>query len=67
MARDFLWLGCEAGHQWVSLGGCNAACERGDLCCCSVPVNECARCGDCDYGKNREADEVRDHCRTVNI
>lgn len=48
-----------------SVGGCNAGCERGESCCCSVPVNECVRCGDCDYGDNQDAIEVRSHCRDV--
>ena len=53
----------EAGHRWVSLGGCNAGCDRD--CCCSVPVHECAVCKDCDYGDNREADEIRARCRAA--
>jgi len=48
------------GHQWKSYGGCNAGC--GYLCDCSVPVNVCAKCGDCDYGNNTEADEIRRSC-----
>jgi hypothetical protein len=47
-------------HDWQSLGGCNAGCEDG--CCCSVPVHKCARCGDCDYGENDWAIEVRREC-----
>lgn len=58
--RDFLWVGCEAGHDWHSLGGRNACCH--DECGCSVPVNICRRCGDCDYGDNAEAKEVRSEC-----
>jgi hypothetical protein len=60
MARDWLFVGCEAGHDWQSTGGCNAGCD--EACGCSVPVHICARCGDCDYGDNVEADEVRSHC-----
>ena len=60
MARDWLFVACEAGHDWQSTGGCNAGC--GDSCGCSVPVNVCTRCGDCDYGENEEADEVRSRC-----
>lgn len=48
-------------HDWCSIGGCNAAC--GSDCGCSVPVNECTRCGDCDYGKNLEADDIRAKCK----
>lgn len=50
----------EVGHRWKSLGGCNAQCECGG---CSVPVHECTVCGDCDYGNNHWAAEVRDECR----
>lgn len=60
MARDFLFVGCEKGHDWRSTGGCNADCHKN--CACSVPVNVCSRCGDCDYGENQEADEVRKSC-----
>ena len=31
--------------------------------CCSVPVHKCTRCGDCDYGENGDADEVRRLCK----
>jgi hypothetical protein len=47
-------------HDWQSLGGCNAGC--GKDCSCSVPVHECARCKDCDYGENADAGEVRREC-----
>lgn len=62
--RDFLWLGCVSGnHDWRFIGGRNADCERGAMDCgCSIPVHECARCGDCDYGDNDEADQVRANC-----
>lgn len=53
----------EEGHSWRSLGGCNAGCS--ESCGCSVPVHECSRCGDCDYGDNAEADSIRDHCREL--
>lgn len=63
--RDFIWLGCYSGnHDWRFMGGRNAGCRGGD-CGCSVPVHECAKCGDCDYGDNAEADEVRQHCEWV--
>lgn len=58
--RDFLFVGCERGHDWRSIGGCNAGCA--EWCCCSVPVNECSRCRDCDYGENEEADRIRATC-----
>lgn len=47
-------------HEWISIGGCNAMCD--DFCNCSVPVHECARCRDCDYGDNDEARDVRNRC-----
>lgn len=47
-------------HDWQSFGGCNASC--GPDCSCSVPVQECSRCKDCDYGENAEAVEVRREC-----
>lgn len=53
----------DLGHAWHSLGGCNAGCD--DDCRCSVPVNECTRCGDCDYGDNIVADEVRASCKML--
>ncbi len=52
----------EVGHSWKSLGGCNAGCEIADACSCSVPVHECERCGDCDYGENAEALEIKIAC-----
>lgn len=62
MARDYLFVTCEArGHDWVSIGGCNAGCEV-DWCCCSIPVHECSRCGDCDYGENEEAQKTKRRC-----
>jgi len=48
------------GHDWQSIGGCNAGCHA--ECGCSVPVNTCAKCGDCDYGKNDDAVETRREC-----
>lgn len=50
----------EYGHTWESYGGCNAGCS--DVCGCSVPVNVCSKCGDCDYGDNEEAETVRTNC-----
>jgi hypothetical protein len=54
----------EHGHDWQSYGGCNAGCSPD--CCCSVPVNACTKCGDCDYGDNDEADQVRKNCKELN-
>jgi hypothetical protein len=51
----------DLGHDWQSIGGCNAGCDPN--CSCSVPVNECTRCKDCDYGQNEEAAQVRRDCR----
>lgn len=48
------------GHEWMSYGGRNAGCC--DDCVCSVPVHECARCGDCDYGDNVEATRTIMQC-----
>lgn len=48
------------GHDWQSYGGRNAGCCAD--CCCSVPVHECARCGDCDYGDNAEARAKLESC-----
>ena len=51
----------ELGHDWRHIGGRNAGCGR-DGCSCSVPVHECARCGDCDYGENDEAIKTISDC-----
>lgn len=62
--RDILNLyDCNEGHDWKSRGGCNAGCSKD--CACSIPVNECTRCGDCDYGKNDEAIEIRKNCQNA--
>ena len=50
----------EYGHTWELLGGCNAGCCND--CACSVPVNHCVKCGDCDYGENDDATIVRADC-----
>lgn len=54
----------ELGHDWRFIGGCNASCELERSCGCSVPVHECQRCGDCDYGDNAEASEIRERCKS---
>lgn len=46
-------------HDWQSTGGANCGCENGF---CSVPVNICSRCKDCDYGENADAKEIRLAC-----
>ena len=50
----------EVGCDMRFMGGCNAGCDDG--CNCSVPVHQCIRCGDCDYGDNPEANETRAQC-----
>lgn len=61
LEREAAQASCaEAGHTWVSLGGCNCGCEDGR---CSVPVHECSRCGGCDYGENEWAAETRRRCQ----
>ncbi len=50
----------DLGHDWKSIGGCNCGCHP--HAACSVPVNECSRCKDCDYGDNAEAGEIRSQC-----
>lgn len=57
---DWLFVGCEKGHDWKCLGGRNAGCD--EYCCCSVPVHSCTRCGLCDYGENEEAAEILEAC-----
>lgn len=52
----------EFGHDFRFIGGCNAGCELGAGCGCSVPVHECTKCGDCDYGDNDEAASIRAEC-----
>lgn len=52
----------EVGHDWKHIGGRNAACPRGGDCICSVPVHECTKCGDCDYGVNDDADRTLIAC-----
>lgn len=47
-------------HDWQSTGGCWAACCAD--CSCSVPVHQCARCGEQDYGENAAAIEVIQEC-----
>ena len=47
------------GHKWVFRGGMNCGCESGS---CSLPVHECEACGDCDYGDNDDAKEIRAEC-----
>jgi hypothetical protein len=51
----------ELSCDMKSIGGCCACCEED--CSCSVPVHRCSRCGDCDYGDNGEADDIRLNCK----
>lgn len=50
------------GCDWKHIGGCNAGCDLDKDCGCSVPVYQCTKCGDCDYGDNEEADAKRASC-----
>ena len=49
-------VGCDMKH----IGGRNAGCD--DACVCSIPVYECTKCGDSDYGDNAEARDKIDQC-----
>lgn len=53
----------EVGHDWKHIGGSNAGC--GLYCTCSIPVHECRKCGDCDYGENAESAEIKQACREL--
>lgn len=61
----------ERGHKMQSTGGMNCGCTFEDdagqllLGSCSVPVHHCTRCGDCDYGDNDEAIEIRRVCEDI--
>jgi len=55
----------EVGCDMQSYGGMNAGC--GDGCGCSIPVNVCTRCGDCDYGDNACAVTTRAECVERNV
>lgn len=58
------WADCQNnGHKWKSIGGSNAGCELGDDCGCSIPVHSCIHCGDCDYGVNAEAEQIKAECK----
>lgn len=48
------------GHDWVFAGSSNLGCHAD--CACGGPVYSCSKCGDCDYGDNSEADELRAEC-----
>lgn len=55
----------EVGHRWKFTGGRNCCCEAvevGESGGCSIPVHECEVCGDCDYGDNQDATDVRATC-----
>lgn len=53
------------GHKWKHVGGRNCGCPGMDTRGCSVPVHECESCGDCDYGDNAEATEIKLECECV--
>lgn len=54
----------ELGCDMKSIGGCCASCDgEHGLCSCSVPVHTCTRCGDCDYGENEQAEQIRADCK----
>ena len=48
-------------HEWTEIGGTNAGCSP--ECTCSVPVYECRRCGESDYGNNIWARNRIENCR----
>ena len=52
----------EVGHDWKLMGGRMAVCSRGGDCVCSIPVCECTKCGECDYGDSVEASEIIASC-----
>lgn len=63
----------DLGCNMESTGGCNCGCvvdhdDEGNevIGQCSVPVNICTRCGDCDYGDSAEAAEIRWRCADRN-
>lgn len=47
-------------HDWEHVGGANCGCTDGS---CSVPVHQCRRCKDSDYGENEDAAAIRRRCR----
>ena len=51
------------GHLWRHAGGANCGCHPDAMC--SVPIHECAACGDFDYGDNEDAEEQRAECRRM--
>ena len=63
--RDFLFLHCQDGHEWVFVGGRACDCED-PTGYCSFPVHRCAKCGDYDYGDNDEARQVVADCAERN-
>lgn len=62
LRREIAGAECSiVGHDWKHIGGRNAGCCF--ECWCSVPVYECRKCKDCDYGENADASEVKRKCR----
>lgn len=63
LEREVAQTACaESGHRWTFTGGMNCGCIGR---WCSLPVYSCAKCGDCDYGDNLEAQEIRWKCATA--
>jgi hypothetical protein len=62
LRRQALQANCaEIGHDWKMMGGVN--CETAGGCGdCSVAVNECRRCGGCDYGEGEEQHREVERC-----
>lgn len=61
LKRRILAAPCsEVGHRWELLGGKWCGCHEDAAC--GLPVYQCAVCGDCDYGENAEAADIRRHC-----
>lgn len=62
LEREAISANCaQLGHAMQYKGGRNAGCA--EWCACSVPVYECTRCGDCDYGENDEARRTVAQCK----
>lgn len=58
-------LACAQGdHRWKSIGAAACCCDLGDGIYgeCSLPVNVCEECGDCDYGDSVDSDNIRANC-----
>ena len=60
--RDILFLHCQDGYTWVLAGGTACCCPESHGNGCSLPVYQCAKCGDYDYGDNEEARAIIAKC-----